>query len=135
MYGNYQHTVHRVANLVSLRQKRRDSVRELDTDGTERRVLGRSLFRLHRRGLRAQAERHSDVGGERVLLRRFIDIHRGIRGFHELETHHNHHSIDSDHQHPGVIYGNSAFRTPQPLKSKAWLYYQKGGRIEVQKFF
>lgn len=86
MYDHHQHTLHRVANHVSLRGERRDSVRVLDPYGAERRILGRPVLGLHRRGVRAQTEGRNDVGHKRFLFRRLANVHSHLRHHVGLET-------------------------------------------------
>lgn len=90
MHDHNERTVHSVANHVFVRRQRADAVRVLDIDGAECRVLGRPVFRLHRRGVRAKIAGHIDVGHERVLLRRFTDIHSDLLDHPGMEAHRTH---------------------------------------------
>jgi len=51
LHDNHQHTVLGVSDHVFLRRKRGDHVRVLDNDGSERWILGRPVFRVHRRSV------------------------------------------------------------------------------------
>jgi len=51
LHDNHQHTVLGVSDHVFLCRKRGDHVRVLDNDGSERGILGRPVFRIHRRSV------------------------------------------------------------------------------------
>lgn len=101
-----QRTVHSIADHVRLSQQRGHVVRVLDADGAERRVRGRPVNRLHRRGVRAKAQRRAHVSDERVLLRWLVAVHGHIRHHHGMEADRTHWHIDPDSHRRHTVYGS-----------------------------
>jgi len=104
--GDHQHTVHRVAGHAPVRGGRDHAVRQLRTDGLEHRLFRWPVFRVHRRGVRTEAERHAHVGGERVLLRRFTDNDAHKICDHELAAHRLDQPVHPGHKYRRVVHGN-----------------------------
>jgi len=105
MHDNHQHTVLDVSDYVFLRRKRGDHVRVLDNDGSERGILGWSVFRVHRRGLRTEAQRCPDVCHECVLLQRIAAVRRHLRHHQTVEVDRIHQHGDTDHNYCDFVHG------------------------------
>lgn len=107
LHDHHQHTVPGVSGHVFLCRKHGDHVRVFDTDGPERGLLGRPVFHLHRRSVRAEAQGRTDVRHERVLLRRFAAVRHHLRHHQTVEVDRAHQHGDTDHDYRHSIHGGS----------------------------
>lgn len=110
LHDPHKHTLHDGVRDAFLRQRRVDPVRVLNTDGAEHRFLGRPVFRLHRRGVRTEAQRRPDVRHQRVLLRRLVAVHRGLRHHPPVAADHTHQHDDPGHNYCHFDHGKTAVK-------------------------
>lgn len=110
VHGDRERAVHRVPTDVPVRRGREDSLRQRHTDGHQYRVLGGTVFLVHRRGVRAKTQGHADVGHEHVLLRRFAVVHFAVRDHDGMETYRADQHSGSGHKRVYRVDGNETHR-------------------------
>jgi len=92
VYDTDKHTVSSSSDHTVLRQKCRNAVRQLKSDGTEHRVSERPESWLHRGSVRAETKRHLDFVNERILLYGYHNIDYDVQYYQAME-------IDGDSSH------------------------------------
>lgn len=116
MHDNNQRALFDVANFVFLRGKRAHAVRVLGADGTERWLLGRSVFCVRRRSLRTQITWCTDVGYERVLLQWLVAVRVHLRSHQTVAVDRTHQHGRADRHHRHFAHGQyttaTSFRCP-----------------------
>lgn len=117
VHDSDQLAVRGVSNRVFLRRGRANVVRVLDTDGTERGLLGRPVFRVHRRSVRAEAQRRPDVRHERVLFRRLVNTDGHLRRDQAMAIDAAGQRVDSDRQHRDPTDGNRRSRSRERFRA------------------
>jgi len=106
VYDIDKHTVPSSSNHTVLRQKCRNAVRQLKSDGPEHRVSECPQSWLHRGSVRAETKRHLDFVNERILLCGNHNIDYDVQFYEAMEINGDSGNGVSNFDHYYIIYGN-----------------------------